>query len=170
MIRKALLASALAASPLLMAPAAQASVNFGTISGIVNQLHNNSHFSSNNMSFSTEQNGQSHTLFTGVTGLHDFLNSPNGLNDFNNWATQGSSGGTGSGNSYHFTYTVLSSYFGHQTGGPTGGTNDNRVQTMSFRTDIAAIPEPASWTLMIVGFGVIGIALRRRRRTETNFA
>jgi len=27
------------------------------------------------------------------------------------------------------------------------------------------VPEPASWTLMIGGFGAIGAALRRQRRT-----
>jgi hypothetical protein len=26
-------------------------------------------------------------------------------------------------------------------------------------------PEPASWALMLVGFGALGAALRRRRRT-----
>lgn len=29
---------------------------------------------------------------------------------------------------------------------------------------LGAVPEPASWTMMIAGFGAIGIAMRRRRR------
>lgn len=36
----------------------------------------------------------------------------------------------------------------------------------------AAVPEPASWAMMLAGFGVIGGAMRRRRavRTAVNFA
>ena len=33
----------------------------------------------------------------------------------------------------------------------------------SFATEIVAVPEPASWALMILGFGAIGAVLRRRR-------
>lgn len=29
---------------------------------------------------------------------------------------------------------------------------------------IGAVPEPASWAMMLIGFGSIGIALRRRRQ------
>jgi MYXO-CTERM domain-containing protein len=32
-------------------------------------------------------------------------------------------------------------------------------------TDVSAAPEPAAWTLMLVGFGGLGGALRARRRT-----
>jgi hypothetical protein len=31
--------------------------------------------------------------------------------------------------------------------------------------EVAAIPEPASWALMIMGFGGVGAAIRSRRRT-----
>ena len=31
--------------------------------------------------------------------------------------------------------------------------------------DIGAVPEPASWALMIAGFGLVGSAMRRRRET-----
>lgn len=34
----------------------------------------------------------------------------------------------------------------------------------------AAVPEPATWAMMIGGFGVIGAAARRRRRTAVSFA
>lgn len=37
------------------------------------------------------------------------------------------------------------------------------VDSISFLADGAAVPEPASWTMMIVGFGMTGAMLRRRR-------
>ena len=35
---------------------------------------------------------------------------------------------------------------------------------------VAAVPEPATWALMIAGFGLVGTALRRARRMETVLA
>jgi len=36
--------------------------------------------------------------------------------------------------------------------------------------DVAAVPEPASWAMMIAGFGLTGAAMRRRRTAATAFA
>jgi len=33
----------------------------------------------------------------------------------------------------------------------------------SFKLDIGAVPEPASWALLNAGFGLVGVAARRRR-------
>lgn len=33
----------------------------------------------------------------------------------------------------------------------------------SFSVDIGAVPEPATWALMILGFGAVGAAMRRKR-------
>ena len=41
-----------------------------------------------------------------------------------------------------------------------GSTTDNYV------VSIAAVPEPASWALMIGGFGAVGLGLRRQTRRE----
>ena len=30
--------------------------------------------------------------------------------------------------------------------------------------DAAAVPEPSTWAMMLVGFGALGCAMRRRRR------
>jgi hypothetical protein len=45
----------------------------------------------------------------------------------------------------------------------TFSTQGGRVTTFS-ATAIAAVPEPATWALMLLGFGGIGMAMRRRRR------
>jgi hypothetical protein len=36
-------------------------------------------------------------------------------------------------------------------------------QNLIYQVNTAAVPEPASWALMILGFGFVGAALRRRR-------
>ena len=35
-------------------------------------------------------------------------------------------------------------------------------------TTVAAVPEPASWALMLVGFGSVGFAIRRRQKVAAN--
>ena len=37
------------------------------------------------------------------------------------------------------------------------------------RAAVAAVPEPATWAMMLIGFGAMGVSLRRRRRTDTLF-
>ncbi|MEO7410853.1 MAG: PEPxxWA-CTERM sorting domain-containing protein [Sphingomicrobium sp.] len=32
---------------------------------------------------------------------------------------------------------------------------------------VAAVPEPATWAMMLIGFGAMGVSLRRRRRTQS---
>ncbi len=51
--------------------------------------------------------------------------------------------------------------------GPVTG-HDEAVQgTLSFTS---LVPEPAAWTFMITGFGLLGLAARRRRQTATTAA
>jgi len=45
--------------------------------------------------------------------------------------------------------------------GHTTGPGGNESGTLSFTQ---AVPEPATWALMLLGFGGIGMAMRRRRR------
>ena len=42
--------------------------------------------------------------------------------------------------------------------------------TLEFRSDVESAPEPASWALMLGGFGMIGGAMRVRRKTRVSFA
>jgi len=41
--------------------------------------------------------------------------------------------------------------------------------TVHIGTSAPAVPEPASWALMILGFGVVGATLRNRRKTVLQF-
>ena len=45
----------------------------------------------------------------------------------------------------------------------TGGNGSNFNGT----ANLAAVPEPATWAMMLVGFGAMGVAMRRRRSTAT---
>lgn len=43
----------------------------------------------------------------------------------------------------------------------------NGSQDLTFSATISAVPEPATWGMMIVGFGLTGTALRRKRKVST---
>ncbi|WP_445191235.1 PEPxxWA-CTERM sorting domain-containing protein [Sphingomonas sp. Tas61C01] len=84
--------------------------------------------------------------------------------------------------------TGFTSYDGVSTLAPTAATFYTDVNTGTFNTDrgdvfvssatgltlsatIAAVPEPATWAMMLVGFGMMGAAMRyRRRSTSTVYA
>jgi hypothetical protein len=50
---------------------------------------------------------------------------------------------------------------------PGGAGNDYNG---NFRINTGVIPEPASWALMIIGFGLVGVSARRRARTTVTCA
>lgn len=62
--------------------------------------------------------------------------------------------------------------FTFQTGGELfARINDiNQNNSGSFDVTVAAVPEPATWGMMILGFGVAGTALRRRAKVRTTVA
>jgi hypothetical protein len=53
---------------------------------------------------------------------------------------------------------------------PTPGGSNTPVFTLGSVDVPAAIPEPATWAMMIGGFGLIGMASRRRTRTQVTYA
>ena len=71
-------------------------------------------------------------------------------------------------------YAFLNIYF-------TGGDNYNKIvitqtagggyesdnHTVGFYTSVGGIPEPATWAMMIMGFGLVGVAARRRSSMAT---
>ena len=51
------------------------------------------------------------------------------------------------------------------------GTGDNPVtRADDFTIDVPSVPEPATWAMMILGFGLTGFAMRRRRRVSAALA
>lgn len=62
-------------------------------------------------------------------------------------------------------YGPTSGYTGDITGAASALVRDNGVAgtNFAFRADNGGVPEPASWALMISGFGLAGATLRRRR-------
>lgn len=62
----------------------------------------------------------------------------------------------------------LSIMVGYGKAYPFGGSNAGRAfnGSLTYTLD-AAVPEPASWALMIGGFGMVGASLRRRRASFT---
>jgi hypothetical protein len=130
-----------------------------------------------------------HTLNGGANSGAVSLWTSNFGAELGSWAFSGAPnccGGTGAievtgisgahldaGTTYQLVANVDSSFDGFWNWNTTGATGnvseDNFVVIDNFTTgafDVLSggVPEPASWALMLVGFGGAGAALRRRRR------
>ena len=67
-------------------------------------------------------------------------------------------------------YGYMSLLSGGATGFPstiTGWTFENSGGAITVPSVSGAVPEPATWAMMLLGFGAVGVSLRRRRRTKT---
>jgi hypothetical protein len=53
--------------------------------------------------------------------------------------------------------------------GPTVGADIDAIGAISTRVT-SGVPEPATWALMLVGFGAVGASLRSRRRARLNLS
>lgn len=68
------------------------------------------------------------------------------------------------------TYIFRTNATSFNTNGTFGIIDGSTISGLTYQpTGLAAIPEPATWAMMIIGFGAIGGAMRRSR-TRVNFA
>ena len=83
-----------------------------------------------------------------------------------NFTGSGATGLNFSGDSITFGFAMRSSGAVNMDGSLStfDQTNDLRADNFTLTVNSAAVPEPASWALMIVGFGAVGGLARMRRR------
>ena len=94
--------------------------------------------------------------------------------DGNNWLSVGlisgstrgidiDSFGYGTGSAFSFIRLIDVVGQGGAGNGGTVGADIDAVGAISTRRPMAAVPEPATWAMMLMGFGGLGAILRRRR-------
>lgn len=182
MTRKTLLLSAVALAAIGVAPAAQASDDMSCtgascqglagVSTVAHALRQSSQFSPRGFSFSINYNGTIIPLFSGISGVRQF----NDYDLLNNWlelpSTLDSSRSVYDGGAYQFTYGALGSYFGSGSDSGATGSTGGSVTPQAYMTYISAppVPEPASWLMVIVGFGLLGGIVRHVRARKVSFS
>jgi hypothetical protein len=83
-----------------------------------------------------------------------------GSGPFLDWGDLGFAAGAFDYNAFQGDFAGRPGYFLAQS-----GNGDIFANPVSFT--LTAVPEPASWALMLVGFGAVGMALRAPRRSAT---
>ncbi len=58
---------------------------------------------------------------------------------------------------------------GAQTVAPGGQINFNSIYASAVLS-VSAVPEPRTWAMMLAGFGIMGVALRRRTKTMVRYS
>ena len=65
-----------------------------------------------------------------------------------------------------FTGSASNPIFNTGTFNLTGGFTAGLATLTITRAAVAAVPEPGTWAMMLIGFGAMGVSMRRRRRTQ----
>lgn len=112
------------------------------------------------------------TFTLGVSNLSfDLINGTFSVSDFN-VTLSGANGGTQTFtlNPWQSAGSVAHLSFAGPgiTGAHIDGNGDFAIDTIKF--DTGSVPEPASWALMLGGFGLVGGALRSGRKASASFA
>ena len=152
-----------------------------TVMGTTNQTNTPVSVRSTETLTTTSSNGQSRFLATDgsldsgtifLTGGGTFTSAE--FNLFNALAGTSSVGITINGVTQNFALGNGQNFFGiSATGGDvitsiafdTNGTGVTDLRQLRIGGVAAAVPEPATWALMLFGFGAVGVSMRRRRRT-----
>ena len=98
-----------------------------------------------------------------ITGLSSYAGADNNLYSTGAWVTFGGlSFSTASVGDFNL-YNSGQGYYGFLSSVTnSSGTADGRFAT----ANIAAVPEPTTWAMMLIGFAGIGYSTRRRRRAD----
>ena len=67
-----------------------------------------------------------------------------------------------------FTATGTSGLLAFSTSNAAGD-NDSGLDNVRITGEVAAVPEPVSWAMMLAGFGAIGASMRSRRKSAISF-
>ena len=106
-----------------------------------------------------------YTTATALLGVHNVVGSPDAFILYGNINTPFGQGVQGTTEDFYFTFnpfTLTAWDFAYSEANPTyfvrHSTGGNAIIAKA-----AAAPEPATWTMMIGGFGMVGAAMRRRK-------
>ena len=77
----------------------------------------------------------------------------------------------GTQTNYIFAAGVLQAVGSYASSGPPPGQPGSQFAGLTVTSDVmGGVPEPASWALMIAGFGLVGGAMRRRAQVRVAYA
>ena len=104
-----------------------------------------------------------------VSGSFGIMSSFFGNTNFGNFTNQTSLTLTVSNVQPNFAMTDLTFFFDPTNGGSTvfglqdAGNDNIGIVIDNLSLSVGPVPEPATWAMMIAGFGLAGMAARRRR-------